>query len=121
MPALNFQKQFAAKIERGLKRCTIRAPRQRAIRAGDPLHLFTGMRTKACRKLKTAPCLQAVPIQIAQGPKGESCIIEVDNRALNKRAALILARQDGHTTLEHFAAFFEATHGLPFHGVLIVW
>ena len=51
MPALNFKKQFAEKVETGEKRQTVRAKRKRAFVVGDKLYLYTGMRTKYCRKL----------------------------------------------------------------------
>jgi len=64
MPALNFKSRFAPAVELGLanplapgaKRCTIRATRKRPICPGDRLSLYTGMRTKACRKLGEAEC-----------------------------------------------------------------
>lgn len=121
MPSLNFQKQFAARIKSGAKRCTIRAPRRREIRAGDILFLFTGMRTKSCRKLKVVKCRQVVPIRIALLPDNHFPIIEVECRILSARSALSLAHRDGHPTLAQFVTFFEKTHGLPFTGTLISW
>lgn len=53
MALLNFQKQFADLIEAGTKRQTIRAARKYPIKVGDKLYLYTGLRTKYCRKLKT--------------------------------------------------------------------
>jgi hypothetical protein len=120
MPALNFQNRFAAKIKGGSKRCTIRAPRKREIRVGDTLHLFTGMRTKACRKLKVAVCRQTHPIIISRGRDG-SPVIKLNHRRLTLRAALGLARCDGHATLQDFTTFFATTHGLPFAGCLVCW
>jgi hypothetical protein len=121
VPALNFQKQFAVQIKSGAKRCTIRAPRKREIRAGDTLHLFTGIRTKACQKLKVAKCRRAVPIKIATDSYDQSPVIEVNGHVLSVPSALSLARRDGHPTLASFIAFFEAIHGLPFAGTLISW
>lgn len=52
MPAYNFRKQFAPLVESGQKRQTIRTiGKRRHARAGEPLQLYTGQRTKACRKL----------------------------------------------------------------------
>lgn len=53
MPLLNFELRFAGLIESGEKRQTIRAQRKYPIKAGDKLYLYTGVRTKNCRKLKT--------------------------------------------------------------------
>lgn len=54
MVAINFSAQFADRVERGEKRQTIR--RGRRCEAGQSLQLYTGMRTKACRKLRDAVC-----------------------------------------------------------------
>ena len=52
MPALNFKKEFADKVASGEKRQTIRALRKdgKNPRPGQKLYLYTGMRTKYCRK-----------------------------------------------------------------------
>jgi len=54
MPALNFQSRFADLVASGKKRQTIRPVRRHPIKAGDLLHLFTGMRTKRCKRLPSA-------------------------------------------------------------------
>ena len=70
MAALNFQKRFAEAVETGEKRQTIR--RRRADghdpKAGDPLYLYTGMRTKACRKLATVRCIASIAIYLWHEP-----------------------------------------------------
>jgi hypothetical protein len=121
MPALNFKARFAEMIERGEKRCTIRVPRRRAIRAGDTLYLYTGMRTKACRKLKTAICRAARPIRLSRAAGREALRILVDGKILNLAEIKKLVRLDGHPTARDFLVFFEETHGLPFAGQLIEW
>lgn len=52
MVAYSFNQQFAAPIESGRKRQTIRAPRRRHAQVGERLQLYTGMRTKACRLIR---------------------------------------------------------------------
>ncbi|PZU93100.1 MAG: hypothetical protein DI527_07580 [Chelatococcus sp.] len=52
MVAYSFNRQFAAPIESGRKRQTIRAPRRRHASIGEQLQLYTGMRTKACRLIR---------------------------------------------------------------------
>jgi len=64
MPALNFHKQFAPAVEDGSKRQTIRALRKHPIRSGDHLYHYTGMVTKACRKLREDIATEAVHIEI---------------------------------------------------------
>lgn len=68
MPSLSFQKEFATPILARAKRHTIRAvslkPRARVIRLGDTLYLFTGMRTKFCRRIGAAVCTDIKPIEL---------------------------------------------------------
>lgn len=52
--AINFSEQFAAEVLAGRKTQTIR--RKARCKAGDTLQLYTGQRTKACRKLADAVC-----------------------------------------------------------------
>ena len=138
MPALNFQAQFAPLVESGEKRQTIRKLRKdfRDPKPGDTLYLYTGMRTKACRKLAVFDCKSATPIAIARsekpwratkhivysfevwtGVRGE----EHYRSRLSDRRVTNLARQDGFESAEAMVAWFEDTHGLPFEGLLIRW
>jgi protein gp37 len=66
MPALNFKKQFAPLVETFKKRQTIRALRKdnRNPRPGQTLYLYTGMRTKGCKKLGEATCKKVTQITI---------------------------------------------------------
>jgi len=64
MPAYNFKERFAADVESGKKRQTIRRKRKRPTKPGDVLYLYVGMRTKRCRKLREAPCESVVSILI---------------------------------------------------------
>lgn len=52
--AINFSERFAGPVERGEKRQTIR--RSKKCEAGAALQIYTGQRTKACRKLLDAVC-----------------------------------------------------------------
>lgn len=113
MPALNFQKQFAGAVERGEKRQTIRAPRKdgRDPKPGDTLYLYTGMRTKACRKLGEVVCSGVLRVRIGLGgPEGSS----MDE-------AITFAQADGFRDWLAMRQWFERTHGLPFEGFLIQW
>lgn len=49
MAALNFDQQFCGPVERREKRRSIRQTRRAKV--GDRIQLYTGMRTKSCRKL----------------------------------------------------------------------
>jgi len=119
VPILNYKKQFAPLVESGEKRQTIRAMRKRPFKAGDRLYHYTGLRTKACRKLLESTCLFADRIDIL--PHGTVFI----NNWLCEGPMKNLAVADGFRRKGHewqdMLAFFTQTHGLPFTGQLIRW
>ncbi|HZR77354.1 hypothetical protein [Bradyrhizobium sp.] len=55
MVAINFQAQFADAVAAGRKTQTIR--RNARANPGQAIQLYTGQRTKACRKLADAVCI----------------------------------------------------------------
>lgn len=118
MPALNFKKQFAPAVESWEKLQTIRARRKdgRDPKAGQTLYLYTGMRTKVCRKLGETTCKEVIPITI------ESDLYTIiGTKSLDTHDEVALAKADGFDDLSGFYDFFDKTHGLPFHGLLIKW
>lgn len=119
MPALNFQKRFAAAVESGQKRQTIRAERvdgRLPAKPGDIIALYTGMRTKACRKLAEGECIEVETIRINR--VGGNPIVWVRCENMDAEAQ---ARADGFENAAAMVGFFEETHGLPFRGLLIRW
>ena len=118
MPALNFKKQFAPLVESGVKRQSIRADRKdgRNPHAGETLYLYTGQRTKYCRKLREETCLSVENIAIEPGYR-----IAVGVRELSVREVNQMTKADGFATFLEFFDFFRAVHGLPFYGKLIKW
>jgi hypothetical protein len=121
MPALNFRPHFAPLVKNGRKCCTIRAPRKRSIRPGDTLLLYTGMRTRACRRLRTAVCRSVEDIYIEATRSSPRVRVRLAGRILSSVALRRLAREDGYASPAEFAAFFPRVHGLPFSGHLIRW
>lgn len=128
MSSLNFQEWLAGPVERGEKTQTIRAKRKRPIVIGETLYLFTGMRTKACRRLGTGRCIAVADIVIRENevevlrsvePLGDGELLR-GGVILDASDRLNLAIADGFKTLEDFTAFF-AKWGLPFEGDLIGW
>ena len=115
MPALNFQKRFAAAVEVGDKTQTIRAYRKRPIEVGDKLYLYTGMRTKLCRKLLDAVCESVSHIEIDWVNAG------LDGLGLTDEECDKLAIDDGFDSYQQMVEWFDKTHGTPFRGVLIQW
>ena len=115
MPGLNFKSKFAHAVEAGQKRQTIRQVRKHPIKVGDTLYLYTGMRTKACRKLAEEKCVAIEPIEI------HPTYITVSGRVLNMRERHSLAVADGFTRLDQFYEFFISHYDMPFKGVVIKW
>jgi len=118
MPALNFIKTMAPKVESGEKRQTIRAMRKdgRNPKPGQTLYLYTGMRTKSCRKLREDVCKTVEPICIDEN---KNTIIGI--HSLDFDEDKIFAKADGFENVADYYSFFEKTHDLPFYGVLIKW
>lgn len=117
MPLLGFKKQFAGAVESGAKRQTIRLKRRdgRNPHPGDTLYLYTGLRTKGCRKLGTAICTDVQEIAIT----GVCPILA--GRHLGTGEANDLAIKDGFSGYKEMELFFDKEHCLPFWGLLIEW
>ncbi|HEA67827.1 MAG TPA: hypothetical protein ENI07_13550 [Desulfobacterales bacterium] len=118
MPALNFQKQFAGAVERSEKCQTIRAYRKdcRNPQPKQTLFLYTGMRTKYCRKLGEYKCKSVSPIAIE---KSFDVIVGINSLSVREKKELSAA--DGFDSIQDFYDFFIRHHGLPFYGLLIMW
>lgn len=123
MVAYSFKKRFGPPILAGTKAQTIRAERAgkaRHVRPGEMVQLFTGMRTRQCRRLGEARCLQVLPIKmdlvVGYVVAGERWIREI-------RELHAFARQDGFEDWWELVAFWVAEHpGVDlFEGVLIRW
>jgi hypothetical protein len=123
MPALNFKKQFAPMVESGEKKQTIRACRKdyRDPKPGQTLYLYTGMRTKQCRKLGEATCKSSDLITIGFAYIAVSGKLLSCNKLLFCNEMIDLALADGFSSVQDFRQFFINNHGLPFTGYLIKW
>ena len=124
MPAYNFKKQFAPLVESGEKRQTIRQAARGACR-GATAYLYTGQRTKSCRKLGEGTITDVLPIEIGRHACGEpyACITECDGKQthLAHRDLDMLAKADGFKNGAEFVEWFEAQYSLPFTGYLHQW
>jgi len=128
MPALNFHSRFAEAVASGAKPHTIRAPRVHPIKAGDVLHHYTGMRTKACRRLREPTvCTAVTPITIFAAREAVSLgagsvryPLEFP-MVLDRAMVEHLAKADGFADAAEFFAWFGEVHGPAFEGFLIEW
>lgn len=80
---------FKEKVLDGTKAQTIRAPRKRPIRVGEPLHLYWHLRCSDCELLKVARCTEVFTLKWGQ-----------------MKDDLDLARRDGFDDLDSFRRWF---------------
>lgn len=121
MSSLNFKPQFAVPVERREKRQTVRA-KVNGHHVGRAIQLYTGMRTKACRKLvaEDPVCISIDAVEIRMGH------ITLADRELLPIERRDFAIADGFADVFAFYAFFlgddinEAV-GKIFTGFLIRW
>lgn len=64
MPAYSFQPRFVPYVKEGSKPHTIRDRRRYPAKVGDPVYLYTGMRTKWCQKIGEDTCKRTFSIAI---------------------------------------------------------
>lgn len=141
MVAYGFKKYFAPQIEDGSKAHTIRGNRQRHARVGEPLQLYSGLRTRYCRKIIADPvCIAVQPIIIMSSDLLDAGIayIEIDGLPLHRDEIEPFAVSDGFdparlaglapseligaTARETMGRFWRDSHGgSRFEGVLIKW
>lgn len=124
MPAFNFKGQFVERIHDGSKGGTIRKYGKRSpVIAGQTLYLYTGQRTKYCKKLKQTPCVEVWHIILRStrvrlkldGHKGVLVILS-DIELLNQ-----FARSDGFADWETMKRYWRMNDGLPFEGFHARW
>lgn len=114
MVAFNFSPEFADAVAIGAKCQTIRKTAR--AKKGDMLQLFTGQRTKNCRKLREAECLSVDYVHIA--PDG----LTVGDAKKHPGDAEAFARRDGFEDYKSMVAWFEDKYGTPhFVGYVHRW
>lgn len=127
MVAINFT-VFQGKILSGEKRQTVRLKAR--CKPGDTLQLYTGMRTKACRKLGEAVCEAVFPVAIvpdgvlmfpAAAELAAGGLYGATGKIPGAAARERFARADGFTCWAACAAFFREKYGYQFVGQVIVW
>ena len=114
---------FIDKILSGEKRQTIRRAgfKWKSVKVGDKLTLYTGLRTKACRKLGEAIVKSIGKIVLHE--RDTICGITRDGEyPLTYNEMDILAKLDGFEAVDDFWDFFNAHyHTRPIEMVVIRW
>jgi hypothetical protein len=121
MPALNFDKRFSGMVLSGTKTQTIRKPRKHPFKVGQTAYLYTGMRTKNCRKLGGGGITRVLPIEIASDTVVFPGAFEGYEVAFMGDTLELFARDDGFESWEEMREWFRETYGLPFRVVLVEW
>ncbi len=126
MVAYSFKARFAQPILDGTKLGTIRANgKRRHARAGEALQLYTGMRTRQCRKVKDETCVATLPIFLNLHPYFGLVTARIEATVLRAGQIKRLAREDGFLDEDDMAAFWFEEHGkgdaFDFLGSLIRW
>lgn len=132
MVAYSFAPQFRDQVRLLIKRQTVRAFRRRHAVPGEPIQLYTAMRTKHCRKLvdpdPTCVRVRLIEIMIRFDRKCPIDWIAIEGRKLSGEEAETFAVADGfsrrlmHSALAEMGEFWLAAHGSGrFEGVLIEW
>ncbi len=103
MVAFNFKPEFVDQIRSGAKMQTVRATKR--CKPGDTMHLFTGMRTKACNLIATRPCVVVDYVHLA--PDG----ITLGNTAKHPQTWDEFAQLDGFRDYDQMLGWFRAQYG----------
>ena len=116
MVAFNFKPRFAEAVASGTKRQTIRATRR--AKPGDRLQLYTGQRTKSCRKLiEPDPVCTAVDY-VSIRPD----YLTLGDTRKHPGDADDFARRDGFKSYDEMVAWFHEQYGSAyFQGYVHVW
>lgn len=114
MVAINFSSEFADDVESGRKTQTIRQTTR--VKSGQWIQLYTGQRTKTCRKLGEAVCLDVTYVGLtARG-------ITLGNMDRFPRDFDKFARLDGFPDYAAMWAWFSARYKTDsFTGYIIRW
>lgn len=122
MPALSFNKKFVPHILNGTKKQTIRKFRKKPINVGNRLFLYTGMRTKQCKKIGEASCVAVYVASITRKGIQLSTIHHPKKKwKVDEKSLDAFARSDGFSDWEEMHRWWGLTHDLPFKGNLIMW
>ena len=114
MVAINFSPKFAEAVETGHKTQTIRQSAR--AKAGQALQLYTGQRTKACRKLADAVCVDCTYVGLTKDrvTLGDASRFPGDMDDF--------ARADGFRDYSEMWAWFSARYETnSFTGFIIRW
>jgi hypothetical protein len=115
MVAFSFRPEFVNKILSGEKQSTIRSTKRCEV--GDMMQLYTGLRTKECKKLIEVLCIGVAPILISAYSLWK--LGETEGNV--KPSVAPLHEQEGFMNVCDMVAFFREEYGLPYRGWIHAW
>ncbi len=114
MVAYSFKEKFAPEVQAGTKTQTIRQTAR--CKVGDRLQLYTGLRTKKCRKLREGICCAIDTVSIT--PEGPV----FGQPGWHPKDPDDFAAKDGFRCYDDMYDFFHDEYGEEvFNGFVIMW
>lgn len=117
-----FKPQFAPLVEAGTKCQTVRPKPKRMPKPGDriSLRVWTGNPYRSKQRVLRESEITAVET-ISLCDTGRELLVYVNGHELHPEQINDFAKADGFKGGIEMFNWFEATHGLPFDGVVIKW
>lgn len=116
MTAFSFKPEFVGKILSGDKLSTIRSTKR--CKVGDTMQIYTGLRTKKCKKIMEVKCCGVAPIIIREP---DFWALSGPIEGIIHTAGPALHIQEGFKNILEMQEFFRKTYGLPYSGWLHAW
>jgi hypothetical protein len=117
-----FKPQFAPLVKSGAKCQTVRPTPKRMPKAGDriSLRMWTGKPYRSKQQVLREADISSVE-RITLCDTGRELLVRIGDKSLTPEEVNAFAAADGFTNGIEMFNWFEATHGLPFEGVVITW
>ncbi|MEI7453054.1 MAG: ASCH domain-containing protein [Actinomycetes bacterium] len=117
-----FKPQFAPLVEAGTKCQTVRPKPKRMPKPGDriSLRMWTGKPYRSKQRVLRESEIVAVE-RITISDTGHELLVCVGNKSLTPEELNAFSIADGFKGGIEMFNWFEATHGLPFEGIIIKW
>lgn len=109
---LGFKPRFEEPIQVGTKVFTMRVERKVKPKIGERLYMYTGLRTKNCRKISDKEKListQRVRIRITMMPNRMKVLIDIDGRRLQIMELHRFVKFDGFKSIPDFVEYWVAS------------
>lgn len=117
-----FKPRFAPLVKSGKKTQTVRPKPKRMPKAGDRISLreWIGKPYRSKQRVLRESEISAVE-KITLCDTGRELLVGIGNKSLKPEELNAFAAADGFKDGIELFTWFEATHGLPFEGIVIYW